>query len=218
LIWATENKNEAITVSKVITYTVKPGDTLYKIAQRYNTLAESIMVLNNLTSTTLTVGQRLVIPQYTEAVVNTERANIRSGPSTNSRILTSVVRNARLPVIAAQAGWLQVVLHNGNRGWISRNLTSFKTYDGSKPIMGIVGFYTLQEGPALPSSFRSFADNTSQISELPLFMYTFDQNNPTSIAKFGDFTDNDVEILVSITHRNNVMILPVIHNLLYEKI
>jgi spore germination protein len=204
-----------ITMSKVITYTVKPGDSLYSIARKYNTTVESIIVLNNLSGTALTLGQRLVIPQYTEAIVNTERANIRSGPGANYRILTSVVKNSRLPVAATDTGWLQVVLHNGIRGWISRNVATFKTYDGSKPIMGIVGFYTLKEGPALPSSFRSFVDNTSQISELPLFMYTFNQNNPTNIAKFGDFTDNDVDMLVSIAHRNNVMILPVIHNLLY---
>ena len=78
----------------------------------------------------------------------------------------------------------------------------------------LVGLYTA-EGPALPSSFRSFVDNTSQISVLPLFMYRFDQEDPTSIEKFGQFTDNEVETLVAIAHRNNVMIMPVVHNLLY---
>lgn len=205
-----------IQVSKVITYTVQPGDTLFKIARQYNTLVESIMVLNRLTSPNLDVGQRLVIPQYTEAVVNVGRANVRSGPSTTSTVVTTLSSGSKLPVTEATRDWLRVTLHNGNPGWISRNLVNFRTYDGSKPIQNIIGFYTLSEGPALPGSFRSFADNTTRLTEVPLFMYRFDRNNPTTIAKFGQFPDSDVEMLVSIAHRNNIMILPVVHNLLYE--
>lgn len=204
-----------IQVSKVITYTVQSGDSLYKIAQQYNTLVESIVVLNRLQSTNIDVGQRLVIPQYTEAVVNVGRANIRSGPGTNYNVIQTVTSSARLPVIGTARDWLRVSLHNGNTGWISRNLVNFRTYDGSKPISVIVGFYTLEEGPTLPGSFRSFVDNASQISVLPLFMYRFDQQNPSSIEKFGQFTDSEVEMLISVAHRNNIMIMPVIHNLLY---
>lgn len=205
-----------ITVSKVITYTVQPGDSLYKIAGTYNTTIESISVLNRLTSTNIRIGQRLVIPQYTEATVNSARANIRSGPGTNYRIMQTVVETTRLPVIDTTRDWIKVSLHDGNNGWISRNLISLRVYDGSRPILETVGFYTLQEGPALPGSYLSFVNNTTLISELPLFFYRFDRNNPTSIEKFGDFTDNEVELLVAIAHRNNVMILPVVHNLLYE--
>ena len=43
-------------------YTVGPGDTLYKIANRFNTNIEDIINLNNLNSTILTVGQQLLIP------------------------------------------------------------------------------------------------------------------------------------------------------------
>jgi spore germination protein YaaH len=205
-----------IEVSKVIIYTVQSGDSLYKIARTYGTTVESIMIQNGLQSTNLNVGQRLVIPRYTEATVTAGRANIRSGPGTGNRIITSVVSTTRLPVIDTQRDWIKVSLHNGNDGWISRNLVSLRTYDGSKPILEVVGFYTLQEGPALPGSYRSFVDNTTRISELPLFLYRFNRDNPTTIEKFGEFTDNEVELLVSIAHRNNVMILPVVHNLLYS--
>ena len=205
-----------VQISKVITYTVQPGDSLYKIARQYNTLVESIMTLNGLQSTAIDVGQRLVIPQYTEAVVSVGRANIRTGPGTGYNIIQSVVSGAKLPVIETSRDWLRVSLHDGNAGWVSRNLTSFRTYDGSKPILDVIGFYTLEEGPALPGSFRSFADNTASLTSVPLFLYRFDQEDPTSIEKFGEFTDNDIEILVSVAHRNNIMILPVVHNLLYE--
>ena len=47
-----------------IIYTVVAGDTLFNIASRFQTSVESIMSLNNLTSTTINVGQRLKIPFF----------------------------------------------------------------------------------------------------------------------------------------------------------
>lgn len=48
-------------------YTVKAGDTLYKIAQKYNTTVDKIISLNYLKNTNLTVGQVLRIPEmYTK--------------------------------------------------------------------------------------------------------------------------------------------------------
>ena len=48
-------------------YTVKSGDTLYKIATKYNTSVDEIKDLNNLTSNTISIGQVLRIPEmYTK--------------------------------------------------------------------------------------------------------------------------------------------------------
>ena len=44
-----------------ITYTVVKGDTLYSIAQRYNTTVDAIKSLNNLATNTISVGQVLKI-------------------------------------------------------------------------------------------------------------------------------------------------------------
>ena len=44
---------------------VKPGDTLYSIAKKYNTTVDEIKKLNDLTSNALTVGSRLIIPTET---------------------------------------------------------------------------------------------------------------------------------------------------------
>ena len=44
------------------TYVVRKGDTLYKIAQNFDTTVNEIMNLNNLTSTILSIGQILNIP------------------------------------------------------------------------------------------------------------------------------------------------------------
>ena len=44
------------------TYTVKSGDNLYSIARKYNTSVSEITRLNNLTGTSLSIGQQLLIP------------------------------------------------------------------------------------------------------------------------------------------------------------
>ncbi len=43
-------------------YVVKPGDTLYNIAIKYNTTVNDIKRLNNLVSDELTIGQKLKLP------------------------------------------------------------------------------------------------------------------------------------------------------------
>ena len=45
-----------------LTYTVKSGDSLYKIANLYGTSVDEIKELNNLTSNNLSIGQKLKIP------------------------------------------------------------------------------------------------------------------------------------------------------------
>ena len=47
---------------ELTTYTVIRGDTLFSIANRFNTTVEAIVQLNNLTSTALSIGQQLLIP------------------------------------------------------------------------------------------------------------------------------------------------------------
>ena len=43
-------------------YVVKPGDTLYRIANNYGVLIDDLINTNNLTSNILTIGQELIIP------------------------------------------------------------------------------------------------------------------------------------------------------------
>ncbi len=50
------------TTANYITYTVKSGDNLYDLANKYNTTVNDIKALNNLSSTLLNIGQTLKIP------------------------------------------------------------------------------------------------------------------------------------------------------------
>ena len=56
----TTNNSEEPTDTGI--YTVKKGDTLYKIAKENNTTVEEILNLNNLPTTILSIGQTLLIP------------------------------------------------------------------------------------------------------------------------------------------------------------
>lgn len=48
-------------------YTVVSGDTLYSIANRYNTTVDQLISYNNLSTTSLTVGQQILIPNTTSS-------------------------------------------------------------------------------------------------------------------------------------------------------
>lgn len=50
-----------IPVEDDITYVVKAGDTLYKIAQKYGTTVDELKKLNNLVSDVLSIGKILII-------------------------------------------------------------------------------------------------------------------------------------------------------------
>ena len=63
------------------TYIVKKGDSLYSIAQKYNTTVDNLKSLNNLTSNTLQVGQVLRVPEQedTTSPVEGQKYTVVSG-------------------------------------------------------------------------------------------------------------------------------------------
>ena len=68
-------------LTPISTYTVKSGDTLYSIANRYNTTVNELMSLNNLTTSVLSVGQTLKVPTSTSSANNYVEYVVKSGDS-----------------------------------------------------------------------------------------------------------------------------------------
>lgn len=60
-------------------YTVKSGDSLYAIANKFNTTIAELMNLNNLTSTTLSVGQQIKLPEKKDEDIITNEYIVKSG-------------------------------------------------------------------------------------------------------------------------------------------
>lgn len=62
----------------MVNYTVKSGDSLYKIALQYNTTVDAIKSQNGLTTNTLQIGQVLQIPLEGQ---NATTYTVKSGDS-----------------------------------------------------------------------------------------------------------------------------------------
>ncbi|MGN7468489.1 SH3 domain-containing protein [Brevibacillus sp. SAFN-007a] len=56
--------------------------------------------------------------------VAVDKLNVRSGPSLQSAVITSVPNKTVLPVLSAQNDWVQVKLPNGQSGWVANWLVS----------------------------------------------------------------------------------------------
>ena len=207
----------SIPVALPFVYVVQPGDTLYLIALRFNTTVTALLLLNRLPSAALYVGQRLRIPVYTEAVVNVDAANVRSGPGTGFPIIARMDRGARLTVTGIAGDWVRVRLHNARTGWIFADIVNIVPHDGERPIMEIFGYYTEEEGPALPSSRRVFTEQADQLSTVGMFHFRIRRENPSQVEKFPAFDDAYMWEIVQFGHRHNVKMLATVHNLLYER-
>jgi membrane-bound lytic murein transglycosylase D len=82
--------------SRATSYTVRPGDTLAKIAARYSTTVEKLKSLNHLTSTRLSIGKRLLISQTTVATAS----NPANSSGSTKKVIHKVVEGETLNKIA----------------------------------------------------------------------------------------------------------------------
>lgn len=78
------------------TYTVKKGDSLYSIANLYDTSVNTLKSLNNLTSNNLSIGQKLLVPEKYSApsnVPNYTNYTVKKGDS-----LYSIAKNFNISI------------------------------------------------------------------------------------------------------------------------
>lgn len=98
--------------------------------------------------------------------VKVDNMNVRSGPSTQEQVVTTLPVNTVLPVISEKGDWYQIRLPNGKTGWVANWLvseTAAKTPAAAKPAAQ-PGAAVKPAAPAVPapaakSQIESNTDN-----------------------------------------------------------
>lgn len=155
-------------------YTVQNGDSLYSIAKKFNTSVDEIIRVNNLTSTILQLGQKLVIPNYTnidenisdfisdtDNPDNTTMYTVSSGDS-----LYSIAKKYNISVDAIK-----------DLNGLTSNLLSV----GQQLILPVVSdnkTYYVQAGDSLYSIARKYETTVDEIKKLNSL-----ENNSLSIGQ-----------------------------------
>ena len=134
------------------TYTVKKGDTLYSIAQEYNTTVDNLKKINNLTSNTLSIGQILKInpTELTETYIIKSGDTLYSIANKNNTTIGELKKLNNLSNSILTIGTPLII----PSGKIIEDNTSETTN------------YTVKLGDTLYSIARAFNTNIENIKEL----------------------------------------------------
>lgn len=143
-----DNISNIIEPSNELVHVVQKGDTLYSIAKLYNTTVDKIKRLNNLSSNTLTIGQKLIVNE-----------NASSMPQTNLFTYT-VEKNDNLYNLAKKYNTTVEEIKRLN------NLSTDVLQIGQKlqiPIISTTSKYIVQKGDSLYSISRKFNTTVSDL-------------------------------------------------------
>lgn len=89
---------EGTNPTSIISYTVKSGDSLYSIANKYNTTVDAIKSLNNLKNNNLAIGQVLTIPENGGTISNETAPSFINYTVTSGDTLYSISKKYNVPV------------------------------------------------------------------------------------------------------------------------
>lgn len=127
-------------------YVVASGDTLYSISKKYNLTVNQIQSLNQLSSTNIVTGQKLIVdegtvssttspapaPQPTKAIVTASLLNVRYGPGTTYGIAGTLTNQTIVDVQSQYNGWVQIQ-YGTLKGYVSQSYISFDVPTTSTP-------------------------------------------------------------------------------------
>ncbi len=170
-------------------YNVKPGDSLWRIAQRFNVPVQSIIQVNGLTdSGNLVIGMDLVIPSRAETYTVKLGDSLRTiAAKFNISIATLIFLNNLRPPYP---------IYLGQRLIVSEDATE------DKPVIETLGYYN-------PSSVQDKTYIIDSLGEYLTYLGIFD----FPFLETGDVIGTiDAEILL-VARRKNVLMMPVITNL-----
>lgn len=195
-------------------YTVQSGDSLFSIGKKLGTVPEGIYLLNHLDSDMLQIGQILKIPAYVEAQTLYDDVPVYRWESVSGETLGTVDAGTRFEVTNTTQQFFEV-RYLGRTAYILRQDAQLIAYDGTDPVIEIMGYYTQAEGTTFPSSEEVFRQNTDVLTSVGLFFWRLDASNPTVLENSADAPPELVDDLVKAGHRGNVLMQGVVHNLLY---
>lgn len=127
-------------------YIVKSGDSLYSIANKYNTMVNELKSLNNLSNNTLSIGQVLKLPKVDEIVTVNEYI-VKSGDS-----LYSIAKKYNTSVDELKS------LNN-----LTSNMLSVGQKLNIPVIEEVSNVYTVKSGDNLYSIARKFNTTVNEI-------------------------------------------------------
>lgn len=195
-------------------YTVQSGDSLFSIGKKLGTVPEGIYLLNHLDSDMLQIGQILKIPASVEAQTLYDDVPVYRWESVSGETLGTVDAGTRFEVTNTTQQFFEV-RYLGRTAYILRQDAQLIAYDGTDPVIEIMGYYTQAEGNTFPSSEEIFRQNTDVLTSVGLFFWRMDASNPTVLENSADAPPELVDDLVKTGHRGNVLMQGVVHNLLY---
>ena len=171
------------------TYTVKSGDSLWSIANKYNTTVNELKSLNGLTSDSLQVGQVLTVPGSSEGgAISSNIYTVKSGDSLWSianKYNTTVNELKSLNGLTSdslQVGQVLTVPGSSEGGAISSNIYTVKSGDS---LWSIANKYNTTVNEL--KSLNNLTSNTLQIGQvLTLPSTSSSSSSNTYTVKSGD--------------------------------
>ncbi len=133
-------------------YVVKKGDSLYKIAQQYNTTVDNLKSINNLTTDALAIGQIIKLPGSTPSTPQTSASNTYTVKAGDTLYGIARTNNTTVDELKKLNNLSSTVLSVGQ----VLKLPSSKEYVT----------YTVKKGDTLYSIAREFGTTVSAITNL----------------------------------------------------
>jgi len=190
------------------TYLIQKGDTLFSIGKRYGTTADELKIANNLQSDMIYPGQLLLIPQgmiYTVMLGDTLFKVAQKYGTTYQELI-------RVNSLSSNA------IYPGMKLCIPSSSQTYPPSGGSNNSLYVLGFYVDRE-KYQPSSYNRLTANGNLISAVAPFWYKLSPENGMEIWEHqtgNELATEDKITVIEQARRNNVQVLALVHNLLYD--
>lgn len=102
---------------------------------------------------------------YAWPAMTTNALNVRSGPSTNFRVIEALARGTQVDIAECRNGWCKIGLDRGRTGWVSARYLNEEAAPTTRPV-------PLQNRPQIQPTSPSTPNITARPIPLPFPMPT----------------------------------------------